>query len=66
VPRTSFPMYVFIDLDPGQIDITCTARKEIKFEDEEDRVCICAKPLNQRTSSSHYTTLDFRLVHPAP
>lgn len=64
IPADSFPMYVlFIDLDPGQIDVNVhPTKQEIKFEDEKIVYAFVQAAIKHALAQFSITpTLDFDL-----
>ena len=64
MPKDSFPMYaLFIDLDPGQIDINVhPTKQEIKFEDEKIVYAFVQSAVKHALAQFSITpTLDFEL-----
>ena len=64
IPKDSFPMYaLFIDLDPGQIDINVhPTKQEIKFEDEKIVYAFVQSAVKHALAQFSITpTLDFEL-----
>ncbi len=64
IPKDSFPMYaLFLDLDPGQIDINVhPTKQEIKFEDEKIVYAFVQSAVKHALAQFSITpTLDFEL-----